>query len=50
VRGNFFSLDYYSLTPRGNDLLANTFIAAINKAYRSNIPAIDVNSLPTTAQ
>jgi len=48
VRGNFFSLDYYTLTPRGNGLLANAFITAINKAYRSNIPAVDVNSLPTT--
>ncbi|OGX82353.1 hypothetical protein [Hymenobacter glacialis] len=50
VRGNFFSLDYYTLTPRGNGLLANAFITAINKAYRANIPAVDVNSLPTVAQ
>ena len=50
VRGNVFSLDYFSLTPRGNALLANAFIAALNRAYRSNIPAIDVNSLPNTAQ
>ena len=50
VRGNFFSVDYYSLTPRGNGLLANAFISAINRAYRTNIPAIDVNKLPTVAQ
>jgi hypothetical protein len=50
VRGNFFSLDYYTPTPRGNALLANVFISAINKAYSSNIPAIDVNELPATAQ
>ena len=50
VRGNFFSLDYYSLTPRGNALLTNAFISAINRAYRANIPAIDANSLPTVAQ
>ncbi|MGY3088824.1 hypothetical protein ACVWYF_001864 [Hymenobacter sp. UYAg731] len=50
VRGNFFSLDYYSLTPRGNALLANTIIAALNRAYRTQIPAIDVNKLPATAQ
>jgi hypothetical protein len=50
VRGNFFSLDYYSLTPRGNALLANAFITAINRAYKANIPAIDANSLPTAAQ
>ncbi|MBH8558332.1 hypothetical protein [Hymenobacter negativus] len=50
VRGNFFSLDYYTLTPRGNALLANTCITAINRAYQANIPAVDVNKLPTTAQ
>ncbi|WP_210519620.1 hypothetical protein [Hymenobacter terricola] len=50
VRGNVFSLDYYSLTPRGNGLVANAFITAINKAYHANIPAVDVNSLPTTAR
>ena len=50
VRGNFFSLDYFSLTPRGNGLLANAFILAINIAYRANIPAIEVNKLPTSAQ
>ncbi|MBU6120943.1 hypothetical protein [Hymenobacter siberiensis] len=50
VRGNFFSLDYYTLTPRGNGLLANTIIAALNRAYRTKIPAIDVNKLPATAQ
>ncbi|GAA4050176.1 hypothetical protein GCM10022409_41190 [Hymenobacter glaciei] len=50
VRGNFFSLDYYSLTPRGNALLANAFIQAINTAYRANIPAIEANKLPTSVQ
>ena len=50
VRGNFYSLDNYSLTPRGNALLANVFILAINSAYRANIPAIEVNKLPTSAQ
>ena len=50
VRGNFYSLDYYSLTPRGNALLANAFISTLNRAYRANIPAVDVNSLPTAAQ
>jgi hypothetical protein len=50
LRGGFFSVDYYSLTPRGNGLLANAFITAINRAYRTNIPAIDVNKLPTVAQ
>ena len=50
VRGNFFSLDYYTLSPRGNALLANAFITALNKTYNSKFPAIDVNSLPNIAQ
>ncbi|MFD2721637.1 hypothetical protein ACFST9_23175 [Hymenobacter monticola] len=50
VRGNFFSLDYYTLTPRGNALLANAFIAALNQAYKTKIPAIDANALPSVAQ
>lgn len=50
VRGNFFSLDYYSLAPRGNAILANVFIQAINATYRANIPAVEVNKLPTLAQ
>lgn len=50
VRGGLYSLDYYSFTPRGNGLLANAFIRALNTAYGANIPAIDINALPTTAQ
>ena len=50
VRGGVFSVDYYSLTPRGNGLLANAFIGAINYAYKASLPAVDVNKLPTTAQ
>jgi hypothetical protein len=50
VRGNFYSLDFFSPTPRGNALLTNAFIVAINTAYRANIPAIDVNKLPTSVQ
>jgi hypothetical protein len=50
VRGNFFSLDYYTLTPRGNALLANAFIAALNRAYKAKISAIDPNTLPSVAQ
>ncbi|MFD2786510.1 hypothetical protein [Hymenobacter rubripertinctus] len=50
VRGNFYSLDLYSLTPRGNALLANAFLKTINKSYRANIPYVDANTLPTTAR
>lgn len=48
--GGIFSADLYSFTPRGNGLLTNAFINALNVAYGANIPFIDINSLPTTAQ
>ncbi|SHK61820.1 hypothetical protein [Hymenobacter psychrotolerans] len=47
VRGNFYSLDGYTLTPRGNALLANTFLRVINETYGANIPLLNVNDLPT---
>jgi hypothetical protein len=50
VRGGLYSLDYYTFTPRGNALLANAFIQALNTAYGANIPTVDINSLPTAAQ
>jgi hypothetical protein len=50
VRGNVFSLDGYSFTPRGNGLLANVFLRAINQAYKANLSLIDVNSLPGTVR
>lgn len=48
--GGIFSSDLYSFTPRGNGLLANAFINALNVAYDANIPLVDINTLPTTAQ
>ncbi len=50
VRGGVFSLDYYSLTPRGYGLLANAVITALNYGYGASLPAVDVNNLPTTAK
>ena len=41
VSGGAFSLDGVHLTPRGNALLANEFIKAINSKYGSTIPQID---------
>ena len=38
VSGGAYSLDGIHLNPRGNALLANIFIAAINKTYKSSIP------------
>lgn len=41
VSGGAFSLDGVHLTPRGNALLANEFIKAINSKYGSSILQID---------
>ncbi len=38
VSGGAYSLDGIHLNPRGNALLANVFINAINKTYKSSIP------------
>ena len=42
VSGGAYSLDGINLNPRGNALLANEFIKAINAKYKSNIPTVDV--------
>jgi hypothetical protein len=42
VSGGAFSLDGVHLTPRGNAMLANEFIKAINLKYGSTIPQVDV--------
>jgi hypothetical protein len=41
VSGGVFSLDGLTLTPRGNALLANEFIKAINITYKSTLPQIE---------
>lgn len=41
VSGGIFSLDGINLTPRGNALLANEIINAINTKYGSSIPQLD---------
>lgn len=41
VSGGAFSLDGIHLTPRGNALLANEFIKAINSRYGATIPQLD---------
>ena len=38
VSGGAYSLDGIHLNPRGNALLANIFITAINKTYKASIP------------
>ena len=42
ISGGAFSLDGVHLTPRGNAVIGNVFIDAINSKYGSTIPAIDV--------
>ncbi|WP_421944486.1 SGNH/GDSL hydrolase family protein [Pedobacter sp.] len=42
ITGGAFSLDGVHLTPRGNAVIANVFIDAINGKYGSNIPVIDI--------
>lgn len=46
VTGGFYSLDGLNLTPRGNALLANEFIKAINSNYGSSIPHVDAMKYP----
>lgn len=43
VSGGFYSLDGIHLNPRGNALMANYIINAINTNYSASIPSIDVN-------
>ncbi|WP_025143249.1 SGNH/GDSL hydrolase family protein [Pedobacter jeongneungensis] len=42
ITGGAFSLDGIHLTPRGNAVIANVFIDAINAKYGSTIPTIDI--------
>lgn len=46
VTGGTFSLDGVHLTPRGNAVVANYFIDAINSQYASNIPHVNIGDYP----
>ncbi|GAA4462997.1 SGNH/GDSL hydrolase family protein [Nemorincola caseinilytica] len=46
VSGGAFSLDAIHLNARGNALVANKIIEAINAFFKSNIPMTDVNKYP----
>jgi lysophospholipase L1-like esterase len=41
VSGGAYSLDGIHLNPRGNALLANEFIKAVNETYNAKIPFAD---------
>jgi hypothetical protein len=52
VTGGVFSFDNFSLTPRGQALVANKIIQKMNTdpkegGFGTNIPEVDVNSLPS---
>ncbi len=44
VTGGTFSLDGVHLTGRGYAIIANEFIKAINKTYKSNLPEVNPNA------
>ncbi|MDR2206438.1 MAG: G-D-S-L family lipolytic protein [Flavobacteriaceae bacterium] len=44
ITGGTFSLDGVHLTGRGYAIIANEFIKAINKTYRSNLPQVNPNA------
>ena len=46
VSGGAYSLDGLNLTARGNALLANEFIKAINSTYGATIPEVDAMKYP----
>lgn len=46
ITGGINSLDGVHLTPRGNAIVANFFIEAINAKYESHIPLVNVTDYP----
>ena len=42
LSGGIFSIDGYSLTPRGNALIANATIQSINNNFGSSIPTLNI--------
>ena len=47
VSGGAYSLDGIHLNPKGNALLANVFIRALNKKYKATIPQINALNYPS---
>lgn len=43
LTGGFFSLDGYSLTPRGNAIIANAFIETTNRYFSTGIPTLNIS-------
>ncbi|HRY99106.1 MAG TPA: SGNH/GDSL hydrolase family protein [Bacteroidales bacterium] len=49
VSGGVFSLDGVHLTPKGNAVVANAFIDAINARFGASVPKVVVNDYPGVA-
>lgn len=47
VTGGAFSLDGIHLTPRGNAIVSNRIIEAINNTYNADVPEVNVGSYGT---
>lgn len=46
ISGGLNSIDGIHLTPKGNAVVSNKFIEAINATYGSNIPLVDITEYP----
>ncbi len=46
ISGGLNSIDGIHLTPKGNAIVANLFIEAINSTYGSGIPMVDITEFP----
>ncbi|GAB4297141.1 MAG: SGNH/GDSL hydrolase family protein [Ignavibacteriaceae bacterium] len=46
VEGNLFSLDGVHPTSQGYGIVANEFIKTMNAAFNSNIPLVDISTIP----
>lgn len=46
ITGGFYSIDGYSLSPRGNAYITNRIIETLNNQYQANIPFLNLGDYP----
>lgn len=46
ITGGFYSIDGYSLSPRGNAYITNKIIETLNAKYHANIPFLNLGDYP----
>lgn len=46
ITGGFYSIDGYSLSPRGNAYITNRIIETLNTKYQANIPFLNLGDYP----